>query len=120
MDISPTSVAAVICQALSPELSQVGYGITVFTPPGAPDMKGLSGSRVTPRACQSRPGRSACFCATVNISHTRVSVAFPVCYASGNAAGGRRLDVSWMYRDVRSFRMCTAGISRHHRGITLL
>src|SRR5580700_5978009 len=34
MDISPTSVAAVICQALSPELSQVGYGITVFAPPG--------------------------------------------------------------------------------------
>ena len=35
MDISPTSVAAVICQALSPDPSQVAYGITVFTPPGA-------------------------------------------------------------------------------------
>src|ERR1700730_18336889 len=34
MDISPTSVAAVICQALSPELSQEAYGITVFAPPG--------------------------------------------------------------------------------------
>ncbi len=31
MDISPTSVAAVICQELSPELSQLGYGFT--TPP---------------------------------------------------------------------------------------
>src|SRR5215469_2089505 len=30
MDMSPTSVAAVICQALSPEPSQVGYGITVL------------------------------------------------------------------------------------------
>ena len=29
MDISPTSVAAVICQELSPELSQLGYGFTL-------------------------------------------------------------------------------------------
>src|SRR5579863_6907247 len=36
MDINPTSVAAVICQELSPDPSQVGYGITVFTPPGLP------------------------------------------------------------------------------------
>ena len=59
MDISPTSVAAVICQALSPDPSQVGYGITVFTPPGAACMKGLSGSRVAP-GLAGPPGRSAC------------------------------------------------------------
>src|SRR6266581_6508009 len=29
MDISPTSVAAVICQELSPALSQLGYGFTM-------------------------------------------------------------------------------------------
>src|ERR1700733_13707696 len=44
MDISPTSVAAVICQALSPELSHDAYGITVFAPP-AP---------ATPRASTQR------------------------------------------------------------------
>src|SRR5215469_12070840 len=70
MDMSPTSVAAVICQALSPEPSQVGYGITVFTPPGA------------------------CFHATVNVSHAGVSRAFPVCYAAGNVPGENGRDVS--------------------------
>src|SRR5579864_9259946 len=95
MDMSPTSVAAVICQALSPDPSQVGYGITVFTPPGATCMKGLSGSRVVvPTGLLARPGRSACFHATVNVSHARVSRAFPVCYAGGNVAGGNARDVS--------------------------
>src|ERR1700722_7642877 len=42
IDISPTSVAAVICQALSPDPSQVGYGITVFTPPGAACYEGAT------------------------------------------------------------------------------
>src|SRR5487761_3261 len=103
MDISPTSVAAVICQALSPDPSQVGYGITVLTPLGAPDMKGLSGSRVPP-GLQSRPGRSACFCATINVSHGRVSAAFPVCYASGNVAGRQPRNISGMCHDLLGFR----------------
>src|SRR5271165_1991980 len=61
MDMSPTSVAAVICQALSPAPSQVGYGITVFTPPGATCMRGLSGSRVAPRArCPAPATPRAC------------------------------------------------------------
>src|SRR3984885_7789700 len=51
----------------------------------------------------SRPGHSACFHATLNISHARVSPAFPVCYAVGNVAGGMDRDVSWMCRDVRGF-----------------
>src|SRR5215471_21387967 len=93
MDMSPTSVAAVICQALSPDPSQVGYGITVFTPPGATCMKGLSGSRVAARADLAAPAAS-CLHATVNVSHTRVSAGFPVCYAAGNVAGGMRRDVS--------------------------
>src|SRR5580700_7248991 len=61
MDMSPTSVAAVICQALSPDPSQVGYGITVFTPPGATCMKGLSGSRVAPRAYCPAPAAPPAF-----------------------------------------------------------
>src|ERR1700726_3602861 len=55
MDISPTSVAAVICQALSPDPSQVGYGITVFTPPGLPDMKGPLGDLGPPSGLRPAP-----------------------------------------------------------------
>src|ERR1700722_1099663 len=62
MDISPTSVAAVICQALSPELSQVGYGITVFAPPGGYlEKEGLSGPRVTPLAARPAPATPRAF-----------------------------------------------------------
>src|SRR6185437_5631344 len=73
MDMSPTSVAAVICQALSPDPSQVGYGITVLLLQGATCMKGLIGFQGRPPGLLARPGRSACLDATVNVSHARVS-----------------------------------------------
>src|SRR3974377_2580381 len=60
MDISPTSVAAVICQALSPDPSQVGYGITVLLLQGLPAMKGPLGFQGRPPGLLARPGRSAC------------------------------------------------------------
>src|ERR1700744_3803082 len=48
MDISPTSVAAVICQALSPDPSQVGYGITLLTALGRACCEGPLGSQGSP------------------------------------------------------------------------
>src|ERR1700760_854024 len=55
MDISPTSVAAVICQALSPALSQLGYGFTM--PPWANRPAGsnvLAGSTLAaPYSCKA-------------------------------------------------------------------
>src|SRR5438552_5968868 len=55
MDISPTSVAAVICQALSPALSQLGYGFTM--PPWANRPAGsnvLAGSTpAAPYSCKA-------------------------------------------------------------------
>src|SRR6266702_6235003 len=103
MDMRPTSVAAVICQALSPlPTIQYGYGLTVFTLLRGLACEGaMSGTRVAPPGLLACPGRSAYVHATVHVSHGRVSRAFPVCYAAGNVPGQKRGDVSRMYRGGR-------------------
>src|SRR6185437_1769935 len=56
IDISPTSVAAVICQELSPALSQLGYGFTM--PPGghgAAHRPGRATGRATGTAAARNP-----------------------------------------------------------------
>src|SRR6185312_17176287 len=83
MDISPTSVAAVICQALSPALSQLGYGFTM--PPWA---NRPAGSNVP--AGSTRPLRIP----ARHMSHARVSRVFPGCYTARNERGGRYLEMS--------------------------
>src|SRR5260221_14670763 len=101
MDMSPTSVPAVNCQAVSPlPIIQYGYGLTVFTLLQGLPVKGAYGDQgFAPRAGWTRPGRSAYLLATVNVSHRRVSGAFPVCYADGNVPGHKPIDVSGVCRD---------------------
>src|ERR1700753_191677 len=62
MDIMPTSVAAVICQALSPALSQEAYGTTVFAPPGIYRIEGPLGFQgSTPRLASPAPATPRAF-----------------------------------------------------------
>src|SRR5690349_3944214 len=86
IDISPTSVAAVICQELSPALSQLGYGFTM--PPGG------NGAFWGP-TCWLAPPRPLRIPAR-HVSHARVSGVFLGCYAAGNECGGRYLEMSPM------------------------
>src|SRR6266487_6800657 len=72
IDISPTSVAAVICQELSPALSQLGYGFTM--PPGG------NGAFWGP-TCWLAPPRPLRIPAR-HVSHARVSGVFLGCYAA--------------------------------------
>src|SRR5215472_7212776 len=81
MLMRPTRVAAVICHALSPELSHDAYGFTasipwLASPEGGPPQRrgpGCPGSAGRPLRCPSR---------TPLVSHDRVSDAFPACYAA--------------------------------------
>src|SRR5215831_1161668 len=84
IDISPTSVAAVICQALSPELRKAGYGFTM--PPGG--TRAFGGPTV--RAGSARPLRIP----ARHVSHARVSGVFLGCYTAGNECGRRYLEMS--------------------------
>src|SRR5689334_11838549 len=84
IDISPTSVAAVICQELSPALSQLGYGITM--PPWGNQAFEVPTCWLAPPRPLRIPAR--------NVSHTRVSAVFPGCYTAGNERGGRYLEMS--------------------------
>src|SRR5689334_8099029 len=83
MDISPTSVAAVICQELSPALSQLGYGFTM--PPGQTGLLGPTCWLAPPRPLRI-PAR--------HMSHAWVSGVFLGCYAAGNECAGRYLEIS--------------------------
>src|SRR5690348_13917408 len=83
IDISPTSVAAVICQELSPALSQRGYGFTM--PPWGQWPAGSNCWLAPPRPLRI-PAK--------HVSHARVSGVFLGCYAAGNECGGRYLEMS--------------------------
>src|SRR5580704_14425879 len=86
MDISPTSVAAVNCQELSPELSQAGYGLTV-PPWGNRAFWGPTCWLAPPRPLRI-PAR--------HVSHARVSGVFLGCYAGGNECGRGYFEMSWL------------------------
>src|SRR5258706_11898836 len=89
MLIRPTSVAAVICHALSPELSQLAYG---FNP-----ASGASLCTAPPR----RPHPTIRCCN--RLSHKVVSAAFPVCYAPAT-------------QDPLVFRRCFGPAADHGTG----
>jgi hypothetical protein len=93
IDISPTSVAAVICQELSPALSQLGYGFTM-PPWGKRAFWGPTCWLAPPRPLRI-PAR--------HVSHARVSGVFLGCYAAGNECERRYFEMSWtIARSARS------------------
>ena len=77
IDISPTSVAAVICQELSPALSQLGYGFTM--PPWGNRAFEVPTCWLAPPRPLRIPAR--------HVSHARVSAVFLGCYTAGNECG---------------------------------
>src|SRR5689334_21002552 len=67
--------------------------------------------------------RSARCYAALYVSHGRVSTAFPVRYAAGNAAGGKGANISRMCRDFAGFTKAHASYRppspRRHIAVTL-
>src|SRR6516165_2334120 len=125
MLMRPTRVAAVICHALSPELSHDAYGFTASflhgaSPeglpersgrrPGAPHSRRAPGTASGPSqlrdpgcpgvAQTGRPHR--CPSGTPLVSHGRVSDTFPVCYAVRAVLLPVYLRISTMFRTVRN------------------
>ena len=101
MLMRPTRVAAVICHALSPELSHDAYGFTasfpwLASPEGGPHNAVVRVSRV---AQAGRPPR--CLSRTPPVSHSRVSDTFPGCYAVRAVLLPARMMISPMFRPVR-------------------
>src|SRR5580698_8545297 len=105
MDISPTSVAAVNCQELSPELSQAGYGLTM--PPWGNRAFWGPTCWLAPPWPLRIPAR--------HVSHTRVSGVFLGCYAAGNECGRGYFEMSWLIAwsaRVARFGSAEAGAGR--------
>src|SRR5215468_955054 len=121
MLMRPTRVAAVICHALSPELSHDAYGFTVSFPNGArpeglPGVPGAArcaaaGARTTPGPPQRRdpgcPGVAEagrplrCRSRTSLVSHGRVSDSFPGRYAARTVLLQVTTMISATFRVVR-------------------
>src|SRR5215471_15944663 len=99
MLMRPTRVAAVICHALSPELSHDAYGFTasfpwLASPEGGPHNAVVRVSRFSgrPLRCPSR---------TPLVSHGRVSDTFPGRYAARAVLLPAGMMISAMFRPVR-------------------
>src|SRR5215813_4359447 len=100
MLMRPTRVAAVICHALSPELSHDAYGFNdafpwLASPEGGPHnavVRGCPGSAGRPLGCPSR---------TPLVSHGRVSDRFPGRYAARAVLLPAGTMISPMFRLVR-------------------
>src|SRR5262245_4638252 len=121
MLMRPTRVAAVICHALSPELSHDAYGFTVSFPNGArpeslPGFRAApgcaaAGARTTPGPSQHRdpgcPGVAEagrplrCRSRTSLVSHGRVSDSFPGRYAARTVLLQASTMISATFRVVR-------------------